>query len=165
MDQILIGTVELLLVDGREYFNRCWYSWYKREVFQINSDSFEYNYELVHQIIYNIEVCRRAGFRLLIVCMGYVKRHIDIIKIANRDLDKDFDSGMMDGLTDDNKFQDVNIMGTIVHTVFQSNRRMFAVGLRTETQYEAGCSGFLDRMSSYFKGGGGVNIQWFCWIR
>ena len=36
--------------------------------------------------------------------MGYVKRHIDIMKMANHEIDKYFDSGMMAGITDDDKF-------------------------------------------------------------
>ena len=67
--------------------------------------------------------------------MGYVKRHIDIMKTANHELDKDVDSGIMSGLTGDDKLQDVKIIGAIVHPLFQRNLRMVATGLCTETQY------------------------------
>ena len=36
--------------------------------------------------------------------MDHVKRHTDITKTANLELDKDVDSGMMAGLTDEDKF-------------------------------------------------------------
>ena len=84
--------------------------------------------------------------------MVYVKRHIDLTKTENNKIDKDVDSGMMSGITDENKFQDVNIMGAIVHPLFQRNLRMVTASLCTETQYESGTSYFLDRMASYFEG-------------
>ena len=102
------------------------------EGFQFNDDSFKYYYELVHQMSDNIEVCRCADFRLLIFHMGYVKRHIDLAKTSNHELEKYVESRMMDGLTDDDKFQDVRIMGAIVHPIFQSKLRMVAAGLCTE---------------------------------
>ena len=84
----------------------------------------------------NIEVCHRDTFRLLSVQMGYVKRHIDLTKTANHELEKDVEYGIMDGLTDGNKLQDIKIMGAIVHTLFQSNISMVAVGICTETKHE-----------------------------
>ena len=74
----------------------------------------------------DIEMCRRAAFRLLSVRMGYVMRHIDLTKMANHELDKDVESGMMAGHTEDDKFQDVKIMGAIVHPLFQSRISMVA---------------------------------------
>ena len=70
--------------------------------------------------------------------MVYVKRHIDLTKTANHELDKNVDFGMMAGFTDADKLQDVKIMGAIVHPLFQIKLRMVAAGLCTETQYEAG---------------------------
>ena len=72
----------------------------------------------------NIEVFWRADFILFSVQIGYVMRHIDLTKTSNYELDKDVDSGMITGLTDDDKFQDVRIMGDIVYPLFQSNLRM-----------------------------------------
>ena len=66
--------------------------------------------------------------------MGYVKRQIYLTKTANLELYKGVDSVMMAGLTDDNKFQDVNIMGTIFHPLFQSNLRMVSASLFIETK-------------------------------
>ena len=43
--------------------------------------------------------------------------------------------------------QDVKIMVDIVHPLFQSKLRIFAVGLCTETQDKEGRSDFLDRMA------------------
>ena len=43
------------------------------------------------------------------------------------------DSGIMDELTDDDKLQDVKIMGAIVHPRFQSKIRMVDAGLCNET--------------------------------
>ena len=76
-----------------------------------------------------IDVCCHADFRLLSVWMGYVKRNININKTENRELDKDVDSGIMSGLTDDDKLQDVKIIGAIVHPLFQSNLRMVSADL------------------------------------
>ena len=79
--------------------------------------------------------------------MGYVKRHVDLTKTENHELDKNVDFGMMSGLTDDDKLQDVIIMGDIFDQLFQSKIRMVAAGICTENQYEAGSSDFLDRMA------------------
>ena len=65
--------------------------------------------------------------------MDHVKRHTDITKTANLELDKDVDSGMMSGLTDDDKLQDVIIMGDIFDQLFQSKIRMVDAGLCNET--------------------------------
>ena len=75
--------------------------------------------------------------------MGYVKRHIDIMKTANHELEKDVDSGMSYGLTDDDKLQDVKIIGAIFHPLFKIKIGVIDAGLCTETQYEAGCSDLL----------------------
>ena len=119
----------------------------KRGGFKFNDDPSKDEYELFHQMSDYIEVCRHATIRLLIVRMGYVKRHIYLTKISNHELDKKIDSVMMAGPTDDNKLKDVMIMGTIVHTLFQSILEMVATGLCTETQYEAVCSDLLDIMA------------------
>ena len=66
--------------------------------------------------------------------MVHIKRHIDLTKMANHELDKYVDSEMMSGLTDDDKLQDVKIMGAIFHPLFQSKLRMVAADLCTETQ-------------------------------
>ena len=42
----------------------------KREGIQFNGDSFEDDYELVHQMSDHIEMCLRAAFIILIVRMG-----------------------------------------------------------------------------------------------
>ena len=75
----------------------------KREGFKFNDDSFEDDYELVHQISDNIEVFRRAAFRLLSVRISYDKRHVDLTKTTYHELDNDVDSGMMAGITDEDK--------------------------------------------------------------
>ena len=82
--------------------------------------------------------------------MGCVKRHIYITKMANRELYKDVDSGIMTGLNCDNKLQDVKITCAIVCPLFQSNLRMVSAGLFIETKYEAGHSDPLDIMTRYF---------------
>ena len=112
----------------------------KKEGFNFRDDSFEDDYELVNQISDNIEVFRNDDFIILIVRMGYVKRHIDGTKTANHELDKNIDSVMMAGLTDDDKLKDVKTMCDIVHPLFQMKLRLIAAGLCTETQYEAGRS-------------------------
>ena len=66
--------------------------------------------------------------------MGYFKRHIDLTKTSNHEPDKDVDPRMMAGITDDDKLQDVKIMGAIFHPLFQSKLRMVAADLCTETQ-------------------------------
>ena len=53
--------------------------------------------------------------------------------MENHELDKDFDCVIMAGLADDDKLQDVKIMGAIVHPLFQIKLRMVAAGLCTET--------------------------------
>ena len=125
-----------------------------RGLFQFNDDSFKYDYELVHQMSDKNEVCCRAAFGLLSVRMVYVQRHIDLTKTANHEFDKYVDSEMMDGLTDDNKFQDVRIKGAIVRPLSQSNHRMVSTGLCTETQYESVHLYFLDIVDICFEGGG-----------
>ena len=100
------------------------------------------------------EVCCRAAFGLLSVRMVYVKRHIDLTKTANHELDKYVDSEMMDGLTDENKLKDVRIMGAIVRPLSQINHRVVSMGLCTETQYEAVHSYLLDLVDICFEGEG-----------
>ena len=84
---------------------------------------------MVNQIGDNVEVCRHADFRLFSVQMGYFRRNIDPTKTSNHELDKDVDSRIMSGLTDDDKLQDVKIIGAIVHPLFQSNLRMVSADL------------------------------------
>ena len=120
----------------------------KREGFKFNNDSFEDEYELVHQMSDYTEVCCCAAFRILSVLMGYVNIYIDLTKTANNELDKNVDPGMMSGITDGNKFPDVKIMGAIVHPIFEIKLGKVDTGLCTETQYKGGHSDFLDKMAS-----------------
>ena len=98
---------ENILIDvgahGTDLTKPCFSLLVKRERFQFNDNSFEDDYELVHQISDDIEVCRHADFRILSVRISYVKRHADLTKTTYHELDNDVDSGMMAGLTDEDK--------------------------------------------------------------
>ena len=81
----LLSTAENILITvgahGTDLTKPCFSNLVKREGFQFNDNSFEDDYELVHQISDDIEVCRPAAFRLLSVRISYVKIHVDLQKI------------------------------------------------------------------------------------
>ena len=105
----------------------------------------------IHEMVPEVQVARRAAWRLLNVRMGFMTRSQGMSKQIAAEIDMDITSSINSGLQRASKLADVMIMGGILHPQFQGRQRMIAAGLRSGEQYEAGISDLEDRMTCWYE--------------
>lgn len=105
----------------------------------------------IHEMVPEVQVARRAAWRLLNVKMGFMTRSQGMSKQIAAEIDTDITSSINSGLQRASKLADVIIMGSILHPQFQSRQGMINAGLCSGEQYEAGILELEDRMTRWYK--------------
>jgi len=123
----------------------------KNSDIEFEDDDYEKKYVKTHEMVPEVQVARRAAWRLLNVRMGFMTRSQGMSKQIAAGIDMDITSSINSGLRRAAKLADVMIMGGILHPQFQGRQRMIAAGLCSDEQYEAGILDLEDRMTRWYE--------------
>ena len=98
-----------------------------------------------------IAMCRRIAGRQLGLRLGYYQRMNTVCRATSVDLDSKIKSAFMAGLEDVDKLPEMQMMGALLHPLYQSELRMEDAGLATAGQIQHGVDELLDCLCRYYE--------------
>ena len=102
-----------------------------------------------HEMLKEVAVTRRLGWRLLALRLNFVKRVNTLQGRSDRELDLRIGSSIMSGLEHVPMLTPLKAMGAILNPLLQNGARMVDAGVMTQEQYDVGLEELLDRMTRY----------------